>query len=231
MNKPKYIDWGLTPYAEAYERQKALFDTAVKRKIAREQVRNTLIFCEHPHVITIGRHGSDANLLFPEEVLKEKQASLFRVDRGGDITYHGPGQLVGYPILDLESFRIGLKEYIYRIEAAVIDLSAAYNIKGERLAGAAGVWIDAGRPDMARKICAIGVRSSHYVTMHGFALNVSTDLDYFNLINPCGFKDKGVTSMEKESGRAIDMEEVKKRLLNCFIRQFDGDKKLIPANR
>lgn len=216
MNKPEYVDWGLTPYAEAYEKQKTLFDTAIKRKTAHEPVRNTLIFCEHPHVITLGKHGSDANLLFPEEVLKEKQIEVFRVDRGGDITYHGPGQLVGYPILDLESFRIGLKEYIYRIEEAIIDLLAEYNIKGERLAGATGVWIE-----KARKICAIGVRSSRYVTMHGFALNVSTDLDYFRLINPCGFKDKGVTSMEKELNRGISVEEVKKRLLNYLWGRFE----------
>ena len=216
MNKPEYVDWGLTPYAEAYEKQKTLFDTAIKRKIAHEPVRNTLIFCEHPHVITLGKHGSDANLLFPEEVLKKKQIEVFRVDRGGDITYHGPGQLVGYPILDLESFRIGLKEYIYRIEEAIIDLLAEYNIKGERLAGATGVWIE-----KARKICAIGVKSSRYVTMHGFALNVSTDLNYFNLINPCGFKDKGVTSMEKELNRGISVEEVKKRLLNYLWGQFE----------
>ncbi|MDR2692429.1 MAG: lipoyl(octanoyl) transferase LipB [Dysgonamonadaceae bacterium] len=220
MNKPEYVDWGLTPYAEAYEKQKALFDAAVKRKINREPVRNTFIFCEHPHVITIGKHGSDANLLFPEEVLKEKQISLFRVNRGGDITYHGPGQLVGYLILDLESFRIGLKEYICRIEETVIDLLAEYQIKGERLAEASGVWIDTGRPGKTRKICAVGVKSSRYVTMHGFALNVSTDLDYFNLINPCGFKDKGVTSMEKELNREIDMEEVKKRLLYFARRHF-----------
>lgn len=220
INELEYVDWGLTPYAEAYEKQKALFDMAVKRKMADEQVCNTLVFCEHPHVITLGKHGSDANLLFPEKVLKEKQISLFRVDRGGDITYHGPGQLVGYPILDLESFRIGLKEYIYRIEETIIDLLAEYDIKGVRLAGATGVWIDTGRLMKVRKICAVGVRSSRYITMHGFALNVSTDLDYFNLINPCGFKDKGVTSMERELNREIEMEEVKKRLLYCMRRNF-----------
>jgi lipoyl(octanoyl) transferase len=217
MNKLEFVDWGLTPYAEAYEKQKALFDTAIERRMLHEPVRSILVFCEHPHVITLGKHALDDNLLFPEEVLKEKQVELFRVDRGGDITYHGPGQLVGYPILDMESFHIGLKEYIYRIEETIIDLLAEYHIKGERLAGATGVWIDSDRPGKARKICAIGVRSSRYVTMHGFALNVSTDLAYFNLINPCGFKDKGVTSMEKELNREIDMEEVKKRLLNCFI--------------
>lgn len=216
MNKPEYVDWGLIPYAEAYAKQKLLFEAAIKQKIAREPVRNTVIFCEHPHVITLGKHGSDANLLFPEEVLKEKQVELFQVDRGGDITYHGPGQLVGYPILNLEFFHIGLKEYIYRMEEAIIHLLAEYNIKGEHFTGGTGVWIDADHPGKARKICAIGVKSSHYVTMHGFALNVSTDLDYFGLINPCGFKDKGVTSMERELRRKIDIEEVKKQLLECF---------------
>jgi lipoyl(octanoyl) transferase len=220
MNKLEYVDWGLIPYAEAYEKQKALFETAIKRKTAHEPVCNTLIFCEHPHTITLGKYGCDTNLLFPEEVLKEKQVELFRVDRGGDITYHGPGQLVGYPILDLESFRIGLKEYIYRMEEAIIDLLAEYDINGEHFTGATGVWIDIDRPGKARKICAIGVRSSRYVTMHGFALNISTDLDYFKLINPCGFKDKGVTSMAKELNREMDTDDVKNRLLTCFIRKF-----------
>ena len=213
MNKWKYVDWGLIAYAEAYEKQKILFEAAIEQKTAHEPVQNTVIFCEHPHVITLGKHGLDTNLLFPEEILKEKQVELFRTDRGGDITYHGPGQLVGYPILDLESLHIGLKEYIYRMEEAIIRLLAEYNIKGEHLAGATGVWIDTDHPGKTRKICAIGVKSSRYVTMHGFALNVSTDLNYFNLINPCGFKDKGVTSMEKELNRKIDMEEVKSRLL------------------
>ena len=218
MNELEYIDWGLIPYAEAYEKQKALFEAAIERKMAHEPVRNTVIFCEHPHVITLGKHGSDANLLFSEAVLKEKQVELFRVDRGGDITYHGPGQLVGYPILDLESLHIGLKEYIYRMEEAIIRLLAEYAIQGEHLAGATGVWIEPESPGKARKICAIGVKSSRYITMHGFALNVSTDLNYFKLINPCGFKDKGVTSMEKELDRKIDMEEVKRRLFQSMSR-------------
>lgn len=220
MNKLEFVDWGLIPYAEAYEKQKALFETAIENKTAHETVRNTLIFCEHPHVLTLGKHGLEANLLFPEAVLKEQRVELFRVDRGGDVTYHGPGQLVGYPIFDLESFRIGLKEYIYRTEEIIIHFLADYNIKGEHFTGATGVWIDTEYPAKTRKICAIGVKSSRYVTMHGFALNVSTDLSYFNLINPCGFKDKGVTSMEKELGREIDMNDVKRRLLERFERGF-----------
>jgi lipoyl(octanoyl) transferase len=220
MNKLEYLDWGLIPYTEAYEKQKILFEAAIERKIACKSLQNIVVFCEHPHVVTIGKHGLDANLLFPEEVLKKKQVELFHVDRGGDVTYHGPGQLVGYPILDLETFHIGLKEYIYRIEEVIIDLLAEYNIKGERLQGATGVWIDADHPGKSRKICAIGVRSNRYVTMHGFALNVSTDLDYFHLINPCGFRDKGITSMENELNRQINMNEVKSRLLKYFIRKF-----------
>jgi lipoyl(octanoyl) transferase len=211
MNNLEFVDWGLIAYAEAYERQKAMFEIAIERKTSGEPIQNTVIFCEHPHVITLGKHGLESNLLFSEEILKENQVELFRVDRGGDITYHGPGQLVGYPILDLESLQIGLKEYIHKMEEAIIRLLAEYNIKGEHLAGATGVWIDADHPGKTRKICAMGVKSSRYVTMHGFALNVSTDLSYFDLINPCGFKDKGVTSMEKELGRRVDMEEVKKR--------------------
>lgn len=225
MNELEYVDWGLIPYAEAYEKQKALFETAIERKMAHEPVRNTVIFCEHPHVITIGKHGLDANLLFPEADLKEEHVELFRVDRGGDITYHGPGQLVGYPILDLESLHLGLKEYIYRMEEAIIRLLAEYAIQGEHFAGATGVWIEPEYQGKARKICAIGVKSSRYVTMHGFALNVSTDLNYFNLINPCGFKDKGVTSMEKELDREIDMEEVKKISFQLFSASIFAEKR------
>jgi lipoyl(octanoyl) transferase len=221
MNQTEYVDWGLISYADAYEKQKVLFETAIERKAAGIPARNTIIFCEHPHVITLGKHGLEANLLFPEGVLKEKQIELFRVDRGGDVTYHGPGQLVVYPILDLESLSIGLKEYIHRMEEIVIRLLAEYAIESERLVGATGVWIDTSCPGKARKICAIGVRSSRYVTMHGFALNVSTDLDYFNLINPCGFKDKGVTSMERELGQTIDMHKIKHHLVKSFAEIFD----------
>jgi len=228
MNELEYVDWGLIPYAEAYEKQKTLFETAIERKTAREPVRNTVIFCEHPHVITLGKHGLDANLLFSEAVLKEKKVELFRVDRGGDITYHGPGQLVGYPVLDLESLHIGLKDYIYRLEEAVIRLLAEYAIQGEHFTGATGVWIDSNRPERARKICAIGVKSSRYITMHGFALNVSTDLNYFNLINPCGFKDKGVTSMEKELNRKICLEEVKGRLFQLLSETLTFNDSLLP---
>jgi lipoyl(octanoyl) transferase len=204
----EFIDWGLIPYSTAYEQQKTLFEAAIQDKINRIDVRNKVIFCEHPHVITIGKNGLASNLLFPEKTLQEKNVELYQVDRGGDITYHGPGQIVGYPIFDLESFSIGLKEYIHRLEEVIIRTIAGFGIQGERLEGATGVWLDTGKPGKTRKIAAIGVRSSRYVTMHGFALNVNTDLNYFRLINPCGFTDKGVTSMEKELGYRIDRKEL-----------------------
>ncbi len=215
-----YADWGLTSYSEAYEKQKALFENTILKKNQGEKPENTLIFCEHPHVITIGKNGLFSNLLFSEQMLKEKQVELFHVDRGGDITYHGQGQLVGYPIFDLESFKLGLKDYIFRMEECIIKLLETYDIKSERLEGATGVWIDTDKPGKTRKICAIGVRSSRYVTMHGFALNINTDLSYFQLINPCGFIDKGVTSMAVELQKDVDFEEVKEKLLKLFLEYF-----------
>ena len=212
----EFIDWKLIPYSAAYERQKYLFEKAIQKKEKKEPAENNVIFCEHPHVITVGKNGLFSNLLFPEKTLKEKDVELFHVDRGGDITYHGPGQIVGYPIFDLESLDMGLKEYIGKMEEVIIQTIAEFGVKGERLAGATGVWIDKDLPGKARKIAAIGVRSSRYVTMHGFALNINTDLSYFNLINPCGFVDKGVTSLEKEIGRKIDIEEVKLILKKYF---------------
>ncbi len=215
-----YTDWGLTPYSEAYKRQKTLFEDAILKKNQGEKTVNTLIFCEHPHVITIGKNGLDSNLLFSEQMLKEKQVELFHVDRGGDITYHGQGQLVGYPIFDLENFKLGLKEYIFRMEECIIKLLESYEIKSERLEGATGVWLDTDKPGKTRKICAMGVRSSKYVTMHGFALNVNTDLSYFQLINPCGFIDKGVTSMAVELQQPVDFDEVKNKLSKLFLEYF-----------
>ena len=220
MTQLTFIDWGIIPYSEAYEKQKQLFETALRQKSEQQEIQNTVVFCEHPHVITIGRNGLASNLLFPEKRLKEKSVELFHVDRGGDITYHGPGQLVGYPVLDLESFRMGLKEYIFQMEEVIIQLLAKYETKGERLAGATGVWLDTDNPGKARKICAIGVKSSRYITMHGFALNINTDLSYFGLINPCGFKDKGVTSLERELNRKLSMELLKKQLTEIFAIHF-----------
>ncbi len=212
-----FTDWGLIPYATAYEKQKELFEQALQAKSSGQKVNNTLIFCEHPHVITVGKNGKFSNLLYPENSLKEQGVSLFHIDRGGDITYHGPGQLVVYPIFDLDSFHLGLKSYIHLLEESIIRLLACYNIQAERLEGATGVWLDTNQPQKARKISAIGVRTSRYVTMHGLALNINTDLNYFRLINPCGFIDKGVTSMQKESGKEIDINIVKKQLLDILL--------------
>ena len=178
-----------------------------------------LILCEHPAVYTLGKSGHEGNLLVDETFLRKINASYYRTDRGGDITFHGPGQLVGYPILDLERLGLGLREYVDLLEETVIATAADYGVRAARLAGATGVWIDAGgaRP---RKLCAIGVRSSRYVTMHGFALNVATDLSYFGYINPCGFTDKGATSLTAELGRTVMMDEVKARYGRHFARLF-----------
>jgi lipoyl(octanoyl) transferase len=181
----------------------------------------TLIFVEHPNVYTLGRSGSENNLLLDYIQLKSKDAAFYKIDRGGDITYHGPGQIVGYPIFDLEVIHIGLKEYIFRIEEAIIRSAGEFEIACSRLEGGTGVWIDPEIPGRARKICAIGVKASKFITMHGFAFNVNTDLTYFNYINPCGFTDKGVTSIEKETGRRADMNEVKEILKNRLREVFD----------
>jgi lipoyl(octanoyl) transferase len=215
-----YEDLKNIEYGHAWEYQQELFSKAISLKEKGLKPENRLLFCEHPHVITIGKHGKQENLLFQESFLKEKGVSLFRIDRGGDVTYHGPGQLVGYPIFDLESFGIGLRQYICNMEEIIIRFLASYNIRAERLKGAAGVWTGTSDPARTRKIAAIGVRSSRFVTMHGFALNVDTSLSYFSLINPCGFTDKGVTSMEQELGHKTDMEEVKDKMARLFEEVF-----------
>lgn len=207
-------------YKGAWEYQQQLFDSTIEKKRNNEVTENRVLFCEHPHVITKGKNSEDANVLLSKELLKMRGVSLFQIDRGGDVTYHGYGQLVGYPIFDLESLHIGLRQYIFNLEDAVIRLLAEYNIEAGRLKSAAGVWLDFCDETKARKICAIGVRSSRFVTMHGLALNVNTDLSYFSLINPCGFIDKGVTSMEKELGRKIDMDEVKEKMEKIFLEVF-----------
>lgn len=206
--KQEYIDWGLITYEDAWKKQTNLFDEVVRAKLAGENYTNHLIICEHPHVYTLGKSGKEKNMLINEEQLKQIGASLYHIDRGGDITYHGPGQIVSYPIFNLEDYQLGLKEYIHKVEDAVIGVCAHYGIVAGRLDGATGVWLE-GETPRARKICAIGVRSSHYVTMHGLAFNVNTDLNYFHYINPCGFMNKGVTSLEKELNRKLDLEEVK----------------------
>ena len=218
MNRTiQYIDWGLIDYNEAWTKQETMFSGSIEKKEQNVPTENYLVFCEHPHVYTLGKSGDEQNMLLNYIQLQAKNATFVHSNRGGDITYHGPGQVVGYPIFDLANFNLGLKQYIHNIEEAIIKMLASYNIKSTRLDGATGVWLDVGL-STCRKICAIGVRSSRYVTMHGFALNVNTQLEYFNYINPCGFIDKGVTSMEKELGQKLDMEDLKLRL-KCSIEE------------
>lgn len=211
----KYEDIGLKDYKEAWDYQATIFKlmTDRKKEPGKEgsgEGPGTLIFVEHPHVYTLGKSGSENNLLIDYIQLRANNASFYRIDRGGDITYHGPGQIVGYPIFDLDMIRIGLKEYIHRLEDAIINTLKEFGLLGSRLEGGTGVWLDPEIKGKARKICAIGVKASKYITMHGFAFNVNTDLSYFNHINPCGFTDKGVTSLEKELGSKQDIEAVKR---------------------
>lgn len=216
MKKIKFERWGLVPYVEAWSRQKMLFDVLVRAKQEDSEYTNHVIFCQHPPVYTLGRHGKERNILVSQEQLLAIHAELFHIDRGGDITFHGPGQLVCYPVLNLEDFHLGLKAYLHLLEEAVIRVCAFYGIVAARVNGATGVWLDAGS-SRERKICAMGVRSSHFVTMHGLALNVNTDLRYFSYINPCGFIDKGVTSLMAELGHEVPLEEVEDRL-ECELR-------------
>ena len=216
-----FVDWGSVDYLDAWKQQEQIFDTILQAKKEQQSTNELeqLVFCTHPHVYTLGKSGNENNLLVNEMFLKNCQASFYRIDRGGDITYHGPGQIVGYPILDLENHQLSLKSYIYKLEEVIIQLLAQYGIETKRMEGAIGIWLDIDTPK-ARKICAIGVRASRFVTMHGFALNVNTDLTYFNNINPCGFTTKGVTSMQKELGHEVDIEEVKIILRELLLEEF-----------
>jgi lipoyl(octanoyl) transferase len=218
MNKGvKFIDWGLTDYLKAWTQQEGLFDQTVAVKTENrtngtdKQTPNYLVFCEHPHVYTLGKSGHPGNLLLDEQGLKDKKAAYYKINRGGDITYHGPGQIVGYPILDLDNFFTDIHLYLRTLEEAVILTLDEYGIRAGRYPGYTGVWLDADN-EKARKICAMGVRCSRWVTMHGFAFNVNADLDYFKNIVPCGIDDKDVTSMQRELGYALNMDEVKGRL-------------------
>jgi lipoyl(octanoyl) transferase len=219
MNKAQYIDFGVKEYKAAWEEQERIHREIVAAKSAGGEIIHQLIFCEHPHVFTLGKSGQQNNLLINDDFLAKINASYYQSNRGGDITYHGPGQIVGYPIFDLEYLNIGVKEYIHKLEEAIILTLKEFRIEGTRLDGATGVWLDTGKPS-ARKICAMGVRVSKAVTMHGFALNVNTDLKYFSYINPCGFVDKGVTSMQKELGHELNFEEVKNILKKQLIKVF-----------
>ena len=219
MNKQvAFEDLGFRDYKDVWDYQEQRFQEILeikvqnRRKDREDSTPNYFLFVEHPHVYTLGKSGDEHNLLIRQDFLNKINATYFRTNRGGDITYHGPGQIVGYPILDLEHLGIGIKQYITLLEAAIIELLLVYGISSSRMEGATGVWLDADHPVKARKICAIGVRSSRHITMHGFALNVNTILDYFTYINPCGFETKGVTSMKKELGATQDFETIKNDL-------------------
>lgn len=205
----KFYSLGVIDYKECWDFQETLFnEILIQKREEKTNIVNHLIFCEHPHVYTLGKSGSEDNMLINYIQLQAKNATFHKINRGGDITYHGPGQLVGYPILNLTAFEVGIKDYIFKIEEAIIIALKHFNVEATRLDGAIGVWLDVDNPKKVRKICAIGVRTSHWVSMHGFAFNINTDLDYFNHINPCGFTDKAVTSLEKELGYKQDFEAV-----------------------
>ena len=223
-----FHDLDLIDYEEAWEMQESILRVAVGLKLAagprakphRVDTQHHLLFCEHPHVYTLGKSGKPENLLIDEEERKARDVQYFRINRGGDITYHGPGQVVGYPIFDLEKFNTDIGWYLRSMEEIMIRLLGDYGLEGGRIDGATGVWLGVGT-DNPRKICAMGVRCSRWVSMHGFAFNVNTDLSYFNHIIPCGIDDKGVTSLQAELGREVPMEEVKTRLKQYFAEQFD----------
>jgi len=233
--KVNLIDLGMIDYQNAWDYQEKLFNEVIDLKLANRNLPETdqnvtpnyLIFCEHPHVYTLGKSGSAKNLLLDEKGLQEKEASYYKINRGGDITYHGPGQLVCYPILDLDNFFEDIHKYLRLLEEAIINTLTDYGIKAGRIDKLTGVWLDIDKdnpqsiPWNPRKICAMGVRTSRWVSMHGLALNVNTNLDYFANIIPCGIDDKAVTSMEKELGRSLDLKEVAVTLQGYLAELFE----------
>jgi lipoyl(octanoyl) transferase len=238
MKQVTFIDLGQMDYKQAWDYQEKLFNEIVEIKMNNRKLATTansqlttpdsqvltpnyLLFCEHPHVYTLGNSGNKEHLLIDEQQLDEKKATYYKINRGGDITYHGPGQIVGYPILDLDNFFTDIHKYLRYLEEMVIRTLAEYGISSERSLGETGVWLDVETPLKARKICAMGVRASRWVTMHGFALNVNVDLGYFGNIVPCGIADKAVTSMDKELGRKVDEKEVKQKLKKHFAELFE----------
>lgn len=230
MNKKVQVqDLGLKDYKETWDYQEQLFQETLDLKIRnrREELKletpNHFLYVEHPHVYTLGKSGDISNLLVDEKVLADKGATFYKINRGGDITYHGPGQIVGYPILDLDNFFTDIHKYLRFLEEMVILTLKEYGLKAERSPGETGVWLDVGTP-FARKICAMGVRASRWVTMHGFALNVNADLGYFDLMIPCGIKGKAVTSLNVELGKKeVNLEEVKQKLLKHFQILFEAE--------
>ena len=230
MNKKIILEnLGYKDYKQTWDYQELLFQRIVDIKVknrrtgSEEETPNYFLFVEHPHVYTLGKSGDMANLLVDEQVLKEKEATFYKINRGGDITYHGPGQVVGYPILDLDNFFTDIHKYLRFLEEMVILTLEEYGLQAQRSEGETGVWLDVGTP-FARKICAMGVRASRWVTMHGFALNVNTDLGYFDLMVPCGIKDKAVTSLNVELGkREVNVNEVSQKLLRHFQTLFQAE--------
>jgi lipoyl(octanoyl) transferase len=231
MRKIIFEELGTIDYKTAWDYQEKIVAATVAKKthnrkagFEQRKTQNYFLFCEHPHVYTLGKSGDAKHLLLNEEALQEKNAAFYETNRGGDITYHGPGQIVGYPILDLDHFYHDTHRFLRELEEIIICSLADFNIHGQRYPGFTGVWIDPDDPLKARKICAVGVRCSRWVTMHGFALNVNTDLAYFNNIIPCGINDKQVTSMQKELGAIVDIEKVKTRLKKHFLSVFESEK-------
>ena len=226
MPKVVFQDLGLIDYKEAWDYQEKRFNEILdvkknnKKENRQDPTLSYLLFCEHPHVYTLGKSGDENNLLVNEDYLKSREATFYKINRGGDITYHGPGQIVGYPILDLDNFFTDIHKYLRYLEEAVILTLADYGIESTRSDGETGVWLDVGG-EKARKICALGVRSSRWVTMHGFAFNVNCDLSYFGNIIPCGIVDKSVTSMQKELSKEVDMQEVQHKLKGHLKKLFD----------
>ena len=224
-----FEDLGLKNYKEVWEYQTDLLQKIVAVKTENRQnqlqksTQNHFLFVEHPHVYTLGKSGDLSNLLLNEQQLQEKGATFYKINRGGDITYHGPGQIVGYPILDLENFFTDIHKYLRLLEETIILTLADFGLKGERSAGETGVWLDVGTP-FARKICAMGIRSSRWVTMHGFSLNANVDLGYFDNIIPCGIRGKAVTSMEVELGKKVNIPEVKSMIIKYFVQIFEVEK-------
>lgn len=222
--------WGLLDYKEAWDKQAALHQSVIDEKIFNRHnedkakpTNNYLIFVEHPPVYTLGKSGNPEHLLLNEIELKEKGIQYFPNNRGGDITFHGPGQIVVYPIIDLDNFFTDIHKYLRLLEECVIEICKAYNIEAERLPGATGVWIDAGKHAKERKICALGIRCSRWVTMHGLAFNVNTDLEYFNNIIPCGIQDKAVTSLKQEVGKTIEIDVIQEKFKFHFSNIFDAE--------
>lgn len=241
MQKVQFHDLGNIDFKICWDLQEKILAETVRCKLENRNLpveeqfpsRHFLLFCEHPHVFTLGKSGSDAHLLADEKMLIARGATYYRINRGGDITYHGPGQLVGYPIFDLDYFFNDIHKYLRFLEEAIIRTCADYGLTAARIPGLTGVWLDENNPLKARKICAFGVRCSRWVTMHGFAFNINSDLSYFNHIIPCGIQDKSVTSLEKELGYSLDVDEVKSKVLFHLQELFafeiiKGENSLLP---